>query len=65
MGGGTEEELAHVREEIQRLARLRYRQRGFTDDQQIEYEALVSRRDELVGGAGTVDAEDEFGDSGD
>jgi hypothetical protein len=60
MAGGIEDELAHVRENIQRLARLRYQQRGFTDDQQAEYEALIARRDALAQelGAGTVDTDD-------
>jgi regulator of sirC expression with transglutaminase-like and TPR domain len=48
MADGIEDEFAHVREEIQRLARLRYQQRGFTEDQQAEYEALISRRDKLA-----------------
>ncbi|MEY2590415.1 MAG: hypothetical protein QOJ67_2399 [Acidimicrobiaceae bacterium] len=59
MVGGIEDDLAHVRKEIQRLARLRYQQRGFTGEQQTEYEALIARRDELAErrgvGAGETD----------
>ena len=44
-----EDELTRVRAEIQRLARVRYAQRRFTDEQQAEYEALVARRNELIG----------------
>jgi hypothetical protein len=48
MGGTNDEELTRVREQVQQLARLHYRQRRFTDEQAAEYRALVARRDELV-----------------
>ena len=48
MGGTTEDELAQVREQVQELARLRYKQRRFTDEQAAQYKALVARRDELA-----------------
>jgi hypothetical protein len=49
-----EDEMTKVRAEIQRLARLRYAQRRFSDEQQAEYEALVIRRNDLASGAATT-----------
>ena len=48
VGGTTKDELARVRAELQQLARLHYKQKGFTDEQAAQYKALVAQRDELA-----------------